>query len=174
MKKLCLALLALVLGFGLSAQEPLQQQEELGEDSLVLRTFIEKLTMVQSDTAAKVTLVQDTAILNMLGQPGVNVPQNIVIVHNHPCVQMMGYRIQVFSSNNQYSAKTEAFRRETAIKQSVPDITSYVKYQAPFWRVRVGDFQTYEDAYAKLVEFRKKFAFGREMSIVRETINLPL
>lgn len=166
--------MALLLCSGLSAQELQQPQEEVSADSLVMRTFIEQLTELESDTAAKVTLVQDTAILALLGQPGVNVPQNIVIVQNHPCLQMMGYRIQVFSSNNQYSAKTEAFRRETAIKQSMPDMPSYVRYQAPFWRVRVGDFQTYEDAYAKLVEFRKTFAFGREMSIVRETINLPL
>lgn len=166
--------MALLLCSGLSAQELQQPQEEVSADSLVMRTFIEQLTEPESDTAAKVTLVQDTAILALLGQPGVNVPQNIVIVQNHPCLQMMGYRIQVFSSNNQYSAKTEAFRRETAIKQSMPDMPSYVRYQAPFWRVRVGDFQTYEDAYAKLVEFRKTFAFGREMSIVRETINLPL
>lgn len=166
--------MALLLCSGLSAQKLQQPQEEVSADSLVMRTFIEQLTELESDTAAKVTLVQDTAILALLGQPGVNVPQNIVIVQNHPCLQMMGYRIQVFSSNNQYSAKTEAFRRETAIKQSMPDMPSYVRYQAPFWRVRVGDFQTYEDAYAKLVEFRKTFAFGREMSIVRETINLPL
>lgn len=173
MKKLYLAIVALMTCLGLSAQVDLSVQEGLPEDSLQQRTFIESLTQ-QAENQAKVTIVQDSAILALLGQPGVNVPENIVIVHNHPCLQMMGYRIQVFSSNNQQTAKTEAFRRETAIKQALPEMTSYVRYQAPFWRVRVGDFRTYEDAYAKLVEFRKTFAFGREMSIVRETINLPL
>ncbi len=145
-----------------------------GVDSvLVSQTFVESLTRVE-EGMPRVTIVQDSAICKLIGQPGVNLPQNIVVVQNRPCLQMSGYRIQVFSSNNQQSAKNEAFRRETAIKQVIPNITSYVKYQAPFWRVRVGDFQTYEDAYAKLMEFRKTFTFGREMSIVRETINLPL
>lgn len=171
-KHLLSAFLLLLPLLSLSAQT-IAEETSLAEDSLVRQSFVERL--VQSEeNQPKVTMQQDTAIYKLIGQPGVNRPENIVIVQNRPCLQMLGYRIQVFSSNNQKTAKAEAFRRETAIKQVVPDMTSYVKYQAPFWRVRVGDFQTYEDAYAKLVEFRKTFVFGREMSIVRETINLPL
>lgn len=171
-KHLLSAFLLLLPLLSLSAQT-IAEETSLAEDSLVRQSFVERL--VQSEeNQPKVTMQQDTAIYKLIGQPGVNRPENIVIVQNRPCLQMLGYRIQVFSSNNQKTAKAEAFRRETAIKQAVPGMTSYVKYQAPFWRVRVGDFQTYEDAYAKLVEFRKTFVFGREMSIVRETINLPL
>lgn len=172
MKKIIFALSLLLSVGSLCAQEP-AVPEAPAEDSLMHVVFLDRLTQVE-DGKPVVTLQQDSAIYNLLGRPGENVPQNIVVVQNHPCVQMMGYRIQVFSSNNQKTAKTEAFSRETAMKQAMPGLSSYVKYQAPFWRVRVGDFQTYEDAYAQLVQFRKTFVFGREMSIVREVINLPL
>ncbi len=168
MKKIdCLLLMAMFVFLPLRAQ-----QLSLPEDTMQL-SFLESLTY-EHQGMPSVRISQDTAILAMIGQPGVNLPQNIVVVQNRPCLQMTGYRIQVFSSNNQKTAKTEAFRRETAVKQVMPELSSYVMYQAPFWRVRVGDYQTYEDAYSQLVKFRKTFVYGREFSIVRETINLPL
>jgi hypothetical protein len=45
-------------------------------------------------------------------------------------------------------------------------------YNAPFWRVRVGDFFTYEEAYEVLLDLRDNYVFGREMSIVREKIQV--
>lgn len=66
-----------------------------------------------------------------------------------------GYRVQVFSSNTQRTAKSEAFKIEKQILEEYPDQGVYVNYISPFWKVRVGDFKTQSEAQAfrsKLVE----------------------
>lgn len=61
-------------------------------------------------------------------------------------VQIQGYRVQVFSSNQQQTAKTEAFRVEKLITESTIESPTYVLYNPPFWKVRVGNFRTQEEA----------------------------
>ena len=65
---------------------------------------------------------------------------------------MPGYRVQIFSSNRQQTAKTEALELEEQIKEKVSQ-TVYVQYVAPFWKVRIGDFRTYDEAK----EYKKIF-----------------
>jgi hypothetical protein len=57
-----------------------------------------------------------------------------------------GYRVQVFSSNTQRTAREEAFSLERRLKESFPDMGIYVTYSSPFWKVRIGNFQTTEEA----------------------------
>ena len=52
---------------------------------------------------------------------------------------------------------------------------TYVTYDAPFWKLRVGDFRSHEEAYHLMRQLMKAFpAFGKEMYIVREEIQIPL
>jgi hypothetical protein len=88
---------------------------------------------------------------------------------------MSGWRIQVFSGNNQRISKIEAFRKETDLKTSFPELSTYVKYNAPIWRLRVGDFQNYPDAQKMLLQLRHAFsAYSHEMSIVRDRIQVKV
>ena len=66
-------------------------------------------------------------------------------------VEVDGYRVQIYSSNQQQSAKGEALDLETRLKDKINQ-TLYVQYLPPFWKVRVGDFRTYDEAkeYKKL------------------------
>ncbi len=66
-------------------------------------------------------------------------------------VEIDGYRVQIYSSNQQQTAKSEALNLETRLKDKVNQ-TIYVTYLPPFWKVRIGDFRTYEEAreYKKL------------------------
>jgi hypothetical protein len=66
-------------------------------------------------------------------------------------VEIDGFRVQIYSSNQQQSAKGEALELEARIKEKVSQ-TVYVQYLTPFWKVRLGDFRTYEEAneYKKL------------------------
>lgn len=59
-----------------------------------------------------------------------------------------GYRVQVFSSNMQRTAKDEAFATERRLREAFPDLGIYVSYSSPFWKVRVGNFQTSQEARA--------------------------
>ena len=67
-------------------------------------------------------------------------------------VEMAGYRVQIYSSNHQQLAKQEAIRLEKDM-QSKLDMPIYVSYVPPFWKVRVGDFATYQEAQ----EFKNNF-----------------
>ena len=66
-------------------------------------------------------------------------------------VEIDGYRVQIYSSNQQQSAKGEALDLETRLKDKINQ-TLYVQYLPPFWKVRIGDFRTYDEAkeYKKL------------------------
>lgn len=89
-------------------------------------------------------------------------------------VTVNGYRIQVFSDNNQRKSKDEATRKASLIRSSVPDIETYVTYTSPFWRLRVGDFRTFEEANARMRDLKTAFPeFAKEMRIVRETVRIP-
>lgn len=57
-----------------------------------------------------------------------------------------GYRVQVFSSNAQRTAKDEAFAIERRLREAFPDLGIYVSYSSPFWKVRVGNFQNSQEA----------------------------
>ncbi|MDR2969521.1 MAG: SPOR domain-containing protein [Tannerellaceae bacterium] len=86
-----------------------------------------------------------------------------------------GFRAQVFSGNNQRLSKDEAFDKEKQIKEQFPELTTYVTYTAPFWRLRVGDYRTHEEAYHVLRQLSEAFpAFAKEMYIVKEKIRMPL
>lgn len=90
-------------------------------------------------------------------------------------LKIQGYRTQVFSGNNQRKSKDEAFDKEKKIKELFPDIPTYVSYTAPFWKLRVGDFRSHEEAYHMQRLLMTAFpSFGKEMYIVREEVKIPL
>lgn len=60
-------------------------------------------------------------------------------------IEVDGYRVQVYSSNRQQTAKAEALELESRLKEKVSQ-TIYVQYLPPFWKVRLGDFREYEEA----------------------------
>ncbi|MDO9634950.1 MAG: SPOR domain-containing protein [Paludibacter sp.] len=57
-----------------------------------------------------------------------------------------GFRVQVFSSNAQRTAKDEAFYLERVLQEAFPEKNVYVTYSSPFWKVRVGDFMGQKEA----------------------------
>ena len=71
-------------------------------------------------------------------------------------VEMAGYRVQIYSSNHQQLAKQEAIRLEKDM-QSKLDMPIYVSYVPPFWKVRVGDFATYQEAQEYKNNFVRQF-----------------
>lgn len=84
-----------------------------------------------------------------------------------------GYRIQAYSDNNMRSAREGAQQRARAIAMKFPQYRSYISYNAPSWRLRIGDFKNQDDAQRALQRLRAAFpAYGREMIIVRDHINV--
>ncbi len=84
-----------------------------------------------------------------------------------------GYRVQVFSSNAHGTAKRNAFNIEQKLKSSYPYMPIYISYSSPFWKVRIGDFLTQEEARLFLNELVQNLPeLRRETYIVRERISL--
>jgi len=98
-----------------------------------------------------------------------------VIDPNAAFVKVKGYKIQVYSGNNQQYSKREAEGRKTQIHQLYPEYEAIVNFQSPFWRVRVGNFLKREDAETVLKELKKAFpVMGREMTVVADTVKKPV
>lgn len=84
-----------------------------------------------------------------------------------------GYRIQIFSDSNPRTARNEANAKAGNIASRFPEYKSYVTYDAPYWRLRIGDFRTYEDAIDVLEAIKETFpAYRRELRVVRDRINV--
>lgn len=88
-------------------------------------------------------------------------------------VRAGGYRVQVFSDNNARSAKSEARGRARNISSRFPHYRTYVVYNAPFWRLRVGDFRNQQDAMQAADEIKRAFpSYSREVRVVRDRISV--
>ena len=71
--------------------------------------------------------------------------------------------------------KNEAYYKQGLINTSFPEQETVVTFDSPFWRLRVGNFKTREEATAMLNDMRKTFpAFGREMYVVIDEVKIPL
>ena len=65
-----------------------------------------------------------------------------------------GYRIQVFSSNDPKTAAKESADIAERIRSLALGFDIYRTYNAPFWRVRLGNYPTQADANEALEEFK--------------------
>ena len=87
---------------------------------------------------------------------------------------MPGYRIQVFTDNNQRTAKNEAEAKQQQI-ETLFSVPTYVKYNAPFWRLYVGDYMSYEEAFSMSFKIAEAFpTLKKEIQIKEEEIRIPI
>lgn len=101
--------------------------------------------------------------------------EGVEVTDSTAFLKIQGFRTQVFSGNNQRKSKDEAFQKEKEIKELFPDVPAYVTYNAPFWRLRIGDFRSHEEAYHMQRLLMDAFPkYSKEMYIVREEVNIPL
>ncbi|MBR3101541.1 MAG: SPOR domain-containing protein [Muribaculaceae bacterium] len=85
----------------------------------------------------------------------------------------VGYRIQAYSNNDSRTGKTAVQQRARAIAMRFPQYRSYISYNAPAWKLRIGDFKSQADAQAALSRIRSVFPqYARDMSVVRDKVNV--
>lgn len=115
------------------------------------------------DSMPGVEVLQDSAVGALL---------HAAMQGNLELVEIDGYRVQIYSSNRQQVAKSEALELEAKIKDKL-DQTVHVLYMPPFWKVRIGDFRTYEEAkeYKKLFVEQFPSIMG-DTYIVRDKIQV--
>lgn len=87
-------------------------------------------------------------------------------------VEIDGYRVQIFSSNRQQTAKEEALNLEKKMSEAL-SVPVYVMYIAPFWKVRIGNSLTYEEANALKTQIINQFSeLQGDTYIVRDKIQV--
>ena len=129
------------------------------DDSIVV---VPRMNILES--MSRVEVIQDASVAAML---------EATMSGKEEWVEVDGYRVQIYSSNRQQTAKSEALELETRLKEKVNQ-TVYVQYLPPFWKVRLGDFREYEEAKEYKKEFVQLFPeLIGDTYIVRDKIKVP-
>ena len=69
--------------------------------------------------------------------------------------KVTGYRVQAYAGGNTRADREKARNIGDAIKMAFPDQPVYVHFYSPRWICRIGNFRTYEEAHAMLLEIQK-------------------
>lgn len=85
---------------------------------------------------------------------------------NESKMSMPGYRIQIFFG----AQRSKATEIKTDFMMKYADVPSYLLYQQPNFKVRVGDFRTRLEAQKLLESIKTQFAVA---FIVRDEVKLP-
>lgn len=164
-RKLFFTCWGLSLGIAVHAFEPVTQSDS---------SQISILEHLQE--TGRISIAQDDRLSNLLGH-SLDVRRNVKTMRgeNTDRIVSSGFRIRVFSGNNQNESKKMAYDLGMEIGEKFPDLETYVVFRTPNWRLTVGNFRTSEEAYAALRELKKEFpVWGREMFIIKDEIELPL
>lgn len=109
-------------------------------------------------------VVQDSMVTLLMQEKIAGVTRGVM--------EMQGFRVQVYSSNTPSTSKQEAMLLEQNLRDSV-DVPVYLLYTPPFWKVRLGDFRTMEDAKQYKDTFIVQFPHrAAETYIVRDKIQI--
>jgi hypothetical protein len=131
---------------------------------LTLKTFAQP-EIYQSLSAnksgwGKVTLLQESRIEGI-------VSKHIEI--NQKAKGFPGFRVQVYFGSGS-DAKSIANKIRSELNNQYPNLDSYLIYEAPYFKVRVGDFRNRNEAYKayKMVQDKYPGAF-----VVDDLIGMP-
>jgi hypothetical protein len=147
-------LLLIGLFFGISVSAQVSIVEELQKERVGQGT---------------VTIHQDAAISALLGSVYVKDENET----EPKMLKARGYRVQVYAGNNSRIARQEANEVAELLKTEFPELPVYAFFQPPRWLCRVGDYRSIEEADASMRRLKATGKF-KEVSIVREQINIPL
>jgi hypothetical protein len=79
-----------------------------------------------------------------------------------------GYRLQVINTSD----RNAAISAKTKVYQLYPELKAYLLYQAPYFRLRVGNFKDKDEAE----DYRKSLSkeFPNSVFLVRDTIEVKI
>lgn len=128
---------------------------------LVITVLFIGLQLSAQDTGSVV--VHKDPRLDMLVNKQIEINE---ITTRHSRRSAAGFRILVISSNNRNTV-TDA---KTKIYRQFPELKAYMMYQAPFFRLKVGNFRDREEADAYLTDIQG--LFESKVYVVPDTIEI--
>ncbi|HLT42999.1 MAG TPA: SPOR domain-containing protein [Sphingobacteriaceae bacterium] len=66
---------------------------------------------------------------------------------------VLGFRVQIYTG----PSRSEAYAAQSKFQRMYSDVSTYVSYTQPNYRVKVGDFRSRSEAQALMRELRKDF-----------------
>lgn len=66
---------------------------------------------------------------------------------------MLGFRIQIYTG----TSRNDAYEAQAKFKNMYADISTYISYTQPNYRVKIGDFRSRSEAEEMMRELRKSF-----------------
>lgn len=140
MKHFCVSLLFLIMvGFSLHAQEQAFGKEQPG--------ISPKLPSSAQSLLLNGLLVQDARVDSLLERH---------VALNKRKKGMEGFRLEIFF-NSDANAREKALEVKTEFLKKYPDLDAYIQFQAPNFRVRVGNFRTKSEALQVKARIRKHY-----------------
>lgn len=114
--------------------------------------------MVNTEQYGNVKIYKDVRIDALIRK---QIAVNEVALHHVP-----GYRVQVITTSD----RAKAMNARATVIEMYPDYKTYLSYQSPYFRVKVGDFRTKGEADQLQNELSKQFSTA--VITVRDIINV--
>ena len=144
--------LALTIMTGCSSSQPIQTEEkpirEQPEEKRITLSESEA-TFNPSEYDREIELAPPTRTEEQKPQTPIEIPKDSMALQEEV---VQGYRIQIFSSPNMDEATAA---KNLAVEKCVGD-SIYVVFDAPVYKVRIGDFVNRYEANLRLPEFIEK------------------
>ena len=132
--------------------------------------IIDNLESFQTSAQGTISVKSDPAITNLIG----NCMSNAGL-EDLDFIKVNGYRIQIFMDNTPRTAKSEALNKRGKLNEMFPELTTYVIYEAPVWKLLAGDFLTKEEAAMYEQKIKKAFPdFGKEIYSIPYEVKIPI
>ncbi len=128
--------------------------------------FIAALFFSVGASAADTIIVIKDPRLDVLSQKQAFINKRTSVLTSNGKIK--GFRIQITSTSN----RDQAFNAKAAVQSKFPDQKVYTTYQAPLFKVRVGDFLKREDA--EKVRKLMLSIFPEGMYVVEDVIEASL
>lgn len=106
-------------------------------DTMALDTPDTTEVLLLVDLMENAVVHQDSAIYQLMVDKYLGIERGVQ--------EVSGFRVQVYSSNVQIQAKNEAMLLHQELSKQLTQAI-YIISEPPFWKVRVGDFRTREEA----------------------------
>src|ERR1700748_156636 len=130
---------------------------------LILTLFIAQRSLAQADTNT-VVVTKDPRIDQLVHK---QIEINEETTRESRRI-MPGFRIQVINSPD----RSKVYAAKAKVYQEFPDLKQYLLYQAPNYKLRVGNFKTQDEADAYSKQLSALFPGGGY--VVRDTIEVKL
>lgn len=147
---------------------PTVAAQELSTQNKEKETIFEAL-LADKPGVGTIIINQSQHIMQLVGKPS-SALSNARYIDGYAILS--GYRVQLYSGNHSDS-KNIARSRAAEVKALFPELDTTIEFEAPFWRLRVGNFTDYSEAREHMQILKDKFtSFSKEIYIVRTPIKI--